>query len=280
MCNVTLRRPLQALAWPGPAPVSPCLMLMPALPLTHSYGFAPPPATNPHDGVKLRLSLWEDDPAHAWKAAALARHGFAPSQLFPLRMQAAPWELMHFAGMCVAQVGSAAEVNSLAGRLFQQDDFPRELQPVALEAVICACQAAQQAYPSSLDADRAELEALEQQQQRGTAGSSGGGGGATAAPSRRQQVLQVLIYERQVRGWGGVEHPTGGMVAVECAAPACRSVVMQAACSACCLEAMLQLAESYVPPEPRFPNRSLQVLARTIFILQQELRDLKRTARA
>lgn len=139
--------------------------------------------------------LRQDDPAHAWKVAALARHGFAPSQLFPLRMQAAPWELMHFAGMCVAEVGSAAEADRLAERLFKQDDFPRELQPVALEAVIRACQAAQQAYPSSLDTDRAELEALQQQ----AGGGSGAGGEAT--PSRRQQVLQVLIYERQVRGW-------------------------------------------------------------------------------
>ncbi|PRW56824.1 ribulose-1,5 bisphosphate carboxylase oxygenase large subunit N- chloroplastic [Chlorella sorokiniana] len=180
-----------------------------------SYGFAPPPATNPHDGVKLRLSLRQDDPVRDWKAAALARHGFAPSQLFPLRMQAAPWELMHYAGMCVAEVGSAADADSLAERLFRQDDFPRELQPVALEAVIRACQAAQQAYPSSLDADRAELEALQQQQQ---AGGGSGSGSSGAAPSRRQQVLQVLIYERQV-------------------------------------------------------------LARTIFILQQELRDVKRLAR-
>ena len=164
---------------------------------SHSYGFAPPPATNPHDGVKLRLSLRQGDPACAWKTAALARHGFAPSQLFPLRMQAAPWELMHFAGMCVAEVGSAAEADSLAERLLKQDDFPRELQPVALEAVIRACQAAQQAYPSSLDADRAELEALQQQ----AGGGSGSGSGGEAAPSRRQQVLQVLIYERQVRGW-------------------------------------------------------------------------------
>ncbi|KAI7843368.1 hypothetical protein COHA_003064 [Chlorella ohadii] len=177
-----------------------------------SYGFAPPPASNPHDGVKLRLSLRQDDPAYGWKAAALARHGFASSQLFPLRMQAAPWELLHYAGLCVAEVGNAAEADSLAERLFKQDDFPRELQPAALEAVIRACQAAQQAYASSLDADRAELEALEQQQQ--VAGSSSSG----AAPSRRQQVLQVLVYERQV-------------------------------------------------------------LARTILILQQELRDVKRLAR-
>ena len=178
----------------SPSSTLPC---PPPLPPHRSYGFAPPPADNPHDGVQLRLSLRDDDPARAWKAAALARHGFAASQLFPLRMAAAPWELMHFAGMCVAEVGSAAEADGLAARLFEQDDFPRELQPAALEAVIRACQAAQQAYPSPLDADRAELEALQQQQ--ATAAAGGGGGGISGAPGRRQQVLQVLIYERQVR---------------------------------------------------------------------------------
>ncbi len=171
--------------------------------------------------MKLRLSLRQDDPAYGWKAAALARHGFASSQLFPLRMQAAPWELLHYAGLCVAEVGNAAEADSLAERLFKQDDFPRELQPAALEAVIRACQAAQQAYASSLDADRAELEALEQQQQ--VAGSSSSG----AAPSRRQQVLQVLVYERQVRGCGGLaglgwERFTGAA----CDAAACWHPVM------------------------------------------------------
>lgn len=221
----------------------------PPLPPPCSYGFAPPPGDNPHDGVQLRLSLRDDDPARAWKAAALARHGFATSQLFPLRMAAAPWELLHFAGLSVAEVGSAAEADALAVQLFERDDFPRELQPAALEAVIRACQAAQQAYPSSLDADRAELEALQQQQAAAAAG--GASSGSSQAPVRRQQVLQVLIFERQVRErecayliglWGLSGGPCG------------RPCVCWLCCCAC--PATLSCPGSLLPP--LLPSRPLR----------------------
>lgn len=112
---------------------------------------------------------------------------------------------MHFAGLGAAAASSRAEVDELAARLFQRDDFLPDLQPAALEAVVQACQAAQQAYPSSFDDARAEADRL--------AAALGSGG----QPSRREQVLRVLVYERQV-------------------------------------------------------------LARTVFVLQQELKDLRRRA--
>lgn len=186
------------------------------LPPRRSYGFCPAPGTNPHDGCKLRLSLRPDDPAAEAKAAALARRGFARSQLFPLRMGAAPWELTHYAALCVADVGGEAEAEALAARLFDGDDMPRELQAAALEAVVRACQQAQQAYPCSLDADRAELDDLQAAAAAAAAGAGPAGEGERAA--RRRQVLQCTVYERQV-------------------------------------------------------------LARTVFVLGQELKDLKRMAR-
>lgn len=177
-------------------------------PTTNSYGFCPEPGANPHDGCKLRLSLRDGDPAAAAKAAALARRGFAPSQLFPLRMAAAPWELTHYAALCVAEVGSEAEAEALAARLFDGDDMPRELQAAALEAVVHACQRAQQAYPSSLEADRAELEELQAAATAAAAAGASGAAGAAAAAeggsgeseraARRRAVLQCTVYERQV----------------------------------------------------------------------------------
>lgn len=198
----------------------------PPLP-THSYGFCPAPGSNPHDGCQLRLGLRPEaeDPVHAWKAEALGRRGFAPSQLFPLRMVAAPWELMHYAALSVSEPASEAEAEVLARRLFDEDDMPPALQQAALERVVRACQAAQKAYPSSMDADRAELDALQEAagaaQPAAAGGDSSGGNGSGQEgregerERRRRQVLQCTVYERQV-------------------------------------------------------------LARTVFVLQQELKDLKR----
>lgn len=158
------------------------------------------------------MGLRADDPAAPAKAAALARRGFAASQLFPLRMGAAPWELTHYAALSAAEVGSEAEAEALAARLFDGDDMPRELQAAALEAVVRACQQAQQAYRSSLEADRAELDSLQ------AAAADGAAAGEGERERRRRQVLQCTVYERQV-------------------------------------------------------------LARTVFVLGQELKDLKRMAR-
>ncbi|PSC72364.1 ribulose-1,5 bisphosphate carboxylase oxygenase large subunit N-chloroplastic [Micractinium conductrix] len=168
-----------------------------------SYGFCPRPADNPHDGCTLRLALPPDDPAAAWKAAALAAHGLSPSRAFPLRMSAAPFELTHYAAMLAAEVGSEGEAAALADSLFLRGEIPAALQQPALEAVVAACQAATKAYPCSFDEDRAELDRLEAA--AATAGSAavtssagGSGSGEDARQQRRRQVLQVLVYERQV----------------------------------------------------------------------------------
>ncbi|KAL4443502.1 hypothetical protein ABPG75_011239 [Micractinium tetrahymenae] len=168
-----------------------------------SYGFTPKPADNPHDGCKLRLALRPGDPAAPAKAAALAAFGMGPSQLFPLRMAAAPFELVHYAALAAAEVGSEQEAGQLAQRLFGAGDIPPTLQQPALEAVVAACQAAMKAYPSSLEADRAELAKLEAADAAEAAAAAGQrqSGGSDAGQQRRQrrhQVLQVLVYERQV----------------------------------------------------------------------------------
>ncbi|KAL4447375.1 hypothetical protein ABPG77_007408 [Micractinium sp. CCAP 211/92] len=165
-----------------------------------SYGFAPKPADNPHDGCKLRLSLRRDDPASDAKAAALAAFGMAPSQLFPLRMAAAPFGLVHYAALAAAEVRSE-DAAQLAQRLLGDGDIPPALQQPALEAVVAACQAAMKAYPSSLEADRAELAKLEAEAAAVAAAGQqqqGGGDSAWQRRNRRRQVLQVLVYERQV----------------------------------------------------------------------------------
>ena len=216
-----------------------------------SYGFSPEPGANPHDCCQLALRLDAADPALAWKVAALRRHGFEAGgggvagmgglsgsgvaadaaaahavhqQTFPLRMQAAPHTLMCFAAFAASQPGDEAEAADLARRLLVEggaDPLPPPLQQAALETVVAACQAALRGFASSLEADRAELEELlkQQQQHKARAGSgrpaaaageegssrdvdSSNAEAAEAAAAvtreRRRQVLQVLVFERQV----------------------------------------------------------------------------------
>ena len=188
-----------------------CCSLHPLCPCC-SYGFCPDPGSNPHDGCKLQMQLssgGEGAAAHEWKAAALRKRGLAPSQLFPLRMTAAPFDLVHFAGFAEAEVGSQEEADALAQRLFGEGDFPPALQQEAVEAVVRACQAALKGYGASLEADRAELERLQQEEEAAQAAGQAAGSGAAGGGSepegaqqqqrrRRRQVLQVLVYERQV----------------------------------------------------------------------------------
>lgn len=105
--------------------------------------------------------------------------------------------------MLAAEVGSEGEAAALADSLFLRGEIPAALQQPALEAVVAACQAATKAYPCSFDEDRAELDRLEAA--AATAGSAavtssagGSGSGEDARQQRRRQVLQVLVYERQV----------------------------------------------------------------------------------
>jgi hypothetical protein len=147
--------------------------------------------------------------AYEWKAAALRKRDLAPSQLFPLKMTAAPFDLVHFAAFAEADVGSQEEADALVQRLFGEGDFPPALQQAAVEAVVQACQAALKGYAASLEADRAELELLQQQEEAAQAAAQAAGSGAATGGSeqeaeqqrqrqRRRQVLQVLVYERQV----------------------------------------------------------------------------------
>jgi hypothetical protein len=128
--------------------------------------------------------------AREWKAAALAEHGYGTSHLFPLRMAAAPFEVMHYAALAAAAVGSQAEAQALARQLFVDGSIPPPLQAAALQSLVSTCKAAMAAYPRSFDSDRAELDQLQDAAAAGTAAGAGN--------KRRRQVLQVLVYERQV----------------------------------------------------------------------------------
>ena len=140
--------------------------------------------------------------------AAEARPG-AQSAL-PAQDDGGAFDLVHFAGFAEAEVGSQEEADALAERLFGEGDFPPALQQTAVEAVVRACQAALKGHPASLEADRAELERLQQQEAASqaaaaqAAGSGAAGGGSEQEEEqqrrrqRRRQVLQVLVYERQV----------------------------------------------------------------------------------
>lgn len=124
-----------------------------------------------------------------------------PSQVFPVRMAAAPFGLVHYAALAAADVGSPEDAARLAQQLFGAGDIPPALQQPALEAVVAACQAAMKAYPSSLEADRTELANLEAEHRAEAAAASRQHNGNEAAwqrRERRRQVLQVLVYERQV----------------------------------------------------------------------------------
>lgn len=125
----------------------------------------------------------------------------APSELFPLRMAAAPFGLVHYAALAAAEVCGSEEAAQLAQQLFGAGDIPPALQRPALEAVVAACQAAMKGYPSSLEAARDELAKLEAEEAAEAAAGQRQQGGNNAARQRRQlrrQVLQVVVYERQV----------------------------------------------------------------------------------
>jgi hypothetical protein len=156
-----------------------------------SYGFCPEPGSNPHDGCLLRLQLHDTGAPLQWKTAALERRGLAASQLFPLRMQAAPVEVVRFAAFAAAEVDSSDAAERLAAQLFGEGAIPSlALQAAALQAVVKACKAALAAYPRAFDVDRAELERLRDE--------AAAGGEEDEGRRRRRHVLQVLVYERQV----------------------------------------------------------------------------------
>ena len=154
-----------------------------------SYGFCPA-GTNPHDACQLEVELPAAGGSELeWRTAALARHGLGARQAFPLRMNAVPWGLPHWCAFAAAPVGSAAEAAALADAVFGADSLPPALQRPALEEVVARCQAALVRYPSTLDQQRAELEALQAvaAEEEGTAGRR-----------RRRDVLRVLVQERQI----------------------------------------------------------------------------------
>lgn len=83
-----------------------------------SYGFAPPPGANPHDACLLPGALDPADLAAEWKERALAVRGLPPGGgALPLRMGAVPRQALALAAFAAAVAGSPQEVEDLADSL-------------------------------------------------------------------------------------------------------------------------------------------------------------------
>lgn len=175
-----------------------------------SYGFLPQPGSNPHDACLLPLEINKQDPARQWKAEVLEGQGLGSPQVFPLRMGALPQGLLQYAALAAARVGSLEEARQLAAQLFGGSGGSgggaaltggsAELHCTALKEVLQQCQARLKAYVAPLDANKRELEGLQQQQGRAAAAGRSGSEGQQPQQhrSRREQVLQVIVFEQQV----------------------------------------------------------------------------------
>jgi hypothetical protein len=151
-----------------------------------SYGFVPGQGTNPYDAVLLSLDAGRGLDGAA-KAAALRRRDRGETAIFPLRMGAFPDGFFEFAAFAAADAASEEDAESLARALF--DDGGGGVAGLqGIEAAVKACRNALARYPRSLEADKAELEAL--QADRKKEGQD--------VLSRKEIVLGVLVRERQV----------------------------------------------------------------------------------
>ena len=122
-----------------------------------SYGFVPPPGTNPADAYLLRLGVADGDPLAAAKEAALARYGLRAQETMPLRHKSWPRALLPYAAFVRITGehlgGGAAGVDALAERLFLRGELP------ATPSGACTLQLAEELLTRALADAAAPLDA-------------------------------------------------------------------------------------------------------------------------
>ena len=124
-----------------------------------SYGFCPPPGTNPYDAAYLSFAPEITDPAMQEKKQALIRRGLPEIDTFGLLIDALPAGLLPYAAFCSARASnsSAAAVEQLAVQLFDRGELPDidgvSSEVIALEAVVKQCKAALPGYKQTAAAE-------------------------------------------------------------------------------------------------------------------------------
>lgn len=165
-----------------------------------SYGFCPPPGSNPYDAAYLTFGLEITDPQMQEKKQALAARGIPPLENFGALIDALPEGLLPYAAFCAARpkTASAADIEILAVQLFDQGQLPDidgvSSEAIALEAVVQQCRAALPGYKQTAAADR----------QRAAEVQAGGGFTQRAAliaaiRVRKQQILsrtEFIVLQR------------------------------------------------------------------------------------
>lgn len=125
-----------------------------------SYGFFPPPGSNPYDAAYLTFAPEITDPAMQEKKRALVARGIPPVEYFGLLIDALPAGLLPYAAFCAARPKNAspAAIETLAVQLFDEGELPDidgvSSELIALEAVVSQCRAALPGYKQSSEADR------------------------------------------------------------------------------------------------------------------------------
>jgi histone-lysine N-methyltransferase SETD3 len=131
-----------------------------------SYGFCPPPGSNPYDAAYLTFAPEITDPAMQEKKQALMKRDLPPVENFGLLIDALPAGLLPYAAFCSARASksSAADVEQLAVQLFERGELPDidgvSSEEVALEAVAKQCKVALPGYKQTAAADQQAAEAV------------------------------------------------------------------------------------------------------------------------
>jgi histone-lysine N-methyltransferase SETD3 len=157
-----------------------------------SYGFFPPPGSNPYDAAFLAFAPEITDPAMQEKRRALVARGILPMDYFGLLIDALPAGLLPHASFCTARPKNAspAAIKQLAVQHFDEGQLPDidgvSSELIALEAVVKQCRAALPGYKQSSAADRQLAETSPQ----------GGGFDKRAALVAAMRVRDAQILSR------------------------------------------------------------------------------------
>lgn len=157
-----------------------------------SYGFCPPPGSNPYDAAYLTFGLEITDPMLQEKRQALAARGIPPEECFGVLIDALPEGLLPYAAFCAARPkkASAADIEQLAVQLFDEGRLPdidgASSEVLALNAVVKECKAALIGYKQTAAAGK----------QRAATVPAGGGVAQRAALMAAVRVREQQILSR------------------------------------------------------------------------------------
>lgn len=152
-----------------------------------SYGFCPPPGSNPHDAAHIMLSLHHKDTFRTAKEQALTARNIPHTETFAVRIDALPAGLLPYLAFCTAELQLESEVEQLAVQLFDEGNLPSingvSCEQLALSALARQCKELLQGYSHSMEDDREQAARV----------SVGGG-----YEQRHALMAAIRLKERQI----------------------------------------------------------------------------------